>query len=89
MQSVLASDGRFAYSRPAGTAGGVLIFCNWYPGGFTGRRAMEGIALGFPGQLENSLLSEFSPDLKAAGRRLSRKLFRTGAGAPAVTRTES
>lgn len=89
LQSVLAADGGFAYSRLAGNAGAVLVSSNWYPGGFTGRRAVEGIAFGFLGQLENSLLTEFSPDLKTMGRRFSRGLLRRGAAVTGATRAES
>jgi hypothetical protein len=65
-----------AYSRLAGTAGGALIIATWQPGSLSASRFFADLGSGYLGHLQNSLLAEFEPDLKAVGRNLKRRLFR-------------
>jgi hypothetical protein len=76
--AMLTADGRIARSRLVATAGGVVVSSTWYPGGLSGSQILEGLAYGYLGQLENSLLAEFGADMKSTARRLQRRVFRRG-----------
>ena len=67
---------RLAYSRLAATTGGILIASHWYPRPLTVPLFFEGLGFGVLGHLQNSFLTEFSPDMKAFGKRVSRKIRR-------------
>ncbi len=67
---------RPAYSRLAATAGGVLLAYAWNPQPPTAPQVFQNLGFGLIGHLENSLLTEFSPDMKRFGRNLRRKIFK-------------
>lgn len=73
-------DGRtqVAYARFAGIAGGALIAPAWHHDRLSGSEFFPDIAFSMLDQVQNSLLTEFSPDLKRFGRDVGRKLLRTG-----------
>lgn len=66
---------KFAYSRLAATVGGVLIASTWHPCERTPGHFMGSIAFGYVGHLQNSLLSEFSPDMIRVGKKVRLKLL--------------
>jgi hypothetical protein len=67
----------FAWSRLAATVGGAALCSGWGgqrplgPGRF-----MDGVAFGYLGHLQNSLLAEFAGDLKNFGRRVRKRILR-------------
>jgi hypothetical protein len=80
---------RFAFSRLAATMGGNALSATWYPCARTPERFALGLADSYVGQLQNSLLTEFGPDMARFGRKLGRTLLRrpTVSPAPAATAT--
>ncbi len=78
--ALLATDGqgrqRPAYSRFAGSAGGILLVSAWSPRPLTPRQFLEDFGFGLTSHFENSLLTEFSPDMKRVGMSLCRKILR-------------
>ena len=65
-----------AYARFAGIATGALIAPAWHQRSLSGPGFFEDFTFGTLGQIQNSLLSEFSPDLRMLGRKLRQKVFR-------------
>lgn len=66
----------FSYARLASTAGGIFIPSAWQPCERTpGRYAMR-FGNAYFGHLQNSILTEFSPDLLQFGRKVRMKIFR-------------
>lgn len=63
-----------AYARFAGYTGRTLISSTWCPHPLTARRAVTDIGFGLFDQVQNNLLSEFSPDLKQFGRQVWRNV---------------
>ncbi len=78
--ALLATDDqgkeRLAYSRLAGTAGGILLVSAWSPLPVTAQQFFEDFGFGLIGHLENSLFTEFSPDMKRIGMNLRRKILK-------------
>jgi hypothetical protein len=78
--SVLARDGQgkrgFSYARLAATVGGTLITSIWRPCANSPRHHMEEIGSGYLGHLQNSLLTEFSPDLLRFGKKVRTAIFK-------------
>jgi hypothetical protein len=78
--ALLATDGegrkRLAYSRLGGTAGGILIVSAWSPRPLTAPQFFEDFGFGLVGHLENSLLTEFTPDMKKVGTNLRHKILK-------------
>lgn len=74
-QAVLARDGRFAWGRLTATATAAAITPSWYPRGHSASGVFDDIAFGYLGHLENSFITEFSPDMKRVGMRVKRKVF--------------
>ncbi len=78
--AMLATDGhgkqRLAYSRFAGAAGGILLVSAWSPRPLTAPQFFEDFGFGLIGHLENSLLTEFSPDMKKTGMKLWHRILR-------------
>jgi hypothetical protein len=72
--ALLGEDGqgnrRFAYSRLAATVGGILICSTWHPHPHPYQRFAEGIADSYFSHLQNSLMTEFSPDMVRFGRKM-------------------
>lgn len=65
-------DGRaeFAYARFAGFAGRALISPTWQPKPMTPVGAVRDVSFGVFDQVQNNLLSEFTPDLKQFGGKV-------------------
>lgn len=78
--ALLATDDRGrerpAYSRLAATAGGVLLGYAWSPQPLTAPQVFENLGFGLIGHLENSLFTEFTPDMKRVGMNLRRKILK-------------
>lgn len=78
--ALLATGGdgieRPAYSRFAGAAGGILLVSAWSPQPLTAPQFFEDFGFSVAGQFENSVLTEFSPDMKRIGNKLRRKILR-------------
>ncbi len=72
--AVLARDGQgkrgFSYARLAATVGGTLITSIWRPCPNSPQHYVGEIGLGYLGHLQNSLLTEFTPDLVRVGKRV-------------------
>lgn len=66
----------FAWSRLAGNAGGNLISSVWRPYRNDAGSIAEGVVWGYLGQVQNNLLSEFSPDMIRFGKKVRAKLLR-------------
>ena len=62
------------YARFIGITGAALIEPNWHAGGLTGARFGKDAGFRTLDQLEQSLLTEFSPDLKRLAQRVRKKL---------------
>ena len=71
--STAGSQYRPAYSRFAAIAAGELVSPVWSRGS-PKAEVVSSIGFGILGQVENNYLSEFTPELKAFGRRVGRKL---------------
>jgi hypothetical protein len=73
-------DGRteVAYARFAGIAGGALIAPAWHRHTLSGGEFFPDVASSMLDQVQNSFLTEFSPDMSKLGRRAGKKLLRTG-----------
>lgn len=78
--AVLARNGEgrrgFSYARLAATVGGTLITSVWRPCANSPQHYMGEIGFGYLGHLQNSLLTEFSPDLLRLGRRVRSAIFK-------------
>jgi hypothetical protein len=70
-----AGHRRFAYSRLIATVGGNALSATWYPGSRTPGRFGAAIGDGYLGHLQNSLLTEFGPDLARVGKRIRRRVL--------------
>jgi hypothetical protein len=66
-------DGAFrpAYSRFAGTLGGIAVYSAWDGRPITTRRVAIGFSWALTSSFQDALLTEFSPDLRRIGRRLA------------------
>jgi hypothetical protein len=60
----------FAYSRLAATVGAPLIASTWHPCHRSPGHYAESVGFGYLGHLQNSLLTEFSPDMIRLGKRV-------------------
>ena len=60
----------FAYSRLAATVGGPLIASTWHPCSRSPGYYAESVGYGYLGHLQNSLLTEFSPDMIRLGKKV-------------------
>ena len=65
-----------AYARFAAIASGALIAPAWHQRSLSASGFFEDFTFGMLGQLQNSLLNEFSPDLQKLGRNLRKKVLR-------------
>ncbi len=78
-QAVLAQDAqghrKFAYSRLIATAGGILACAALHPRHRRSEEFLAGMADSYLGHLQNSLLTEFSPDLLRFGRKVRLKIL--------------
>jgi hypothetical protein len=66
---------RFAYSRLAATVGGFVAVSLWRGRPLSPSRFGESIVDSYTSHLENSFLDEFGDDLKAAGRRVRKRVL--------------
>jgi len=66
---------RFAYSRLAATVGGTLVASTWHPERRSPQDLMQTIGTGYLGHLQNSLLTEFTPDMVRAGQKMRARFF--------------
>jgi len=64
-----------AYARFAAVASGALIAPAWHQRSLAPSSFFEDFTFGMLGQLQNSLLNEFSPDLQKLGRNVRKKVF--------------
>jgi hypothetical protein len=64
-----------AYARFAAITSGALIAPSWHQRSLSASGFFEDLTFGMLGQLQNSLLSEFSPDLQKLGRKVRKKLL--------------
>jgi hypothetical protein len=69
----LASRGELAYARFAASAGGALVGTAFQSA--PASQVLQGIGFDMAGHLQNSLLAEFSPDLKRFATRLRKGLL--------------
>jgi len=65
-----------AYARFAAITSGALIAPSWHHRSLSVSGFFEDFTFGMLGQLQNSLLNEFSPDLQKLGRTVRKKVFR-------------
>ena len=65
-----------AYARFAAVTSGALIAPSWHQRSLSASGFFEDFTFGMLGQLQNSLLNEFSPDLQKLGRNVRKKVFR-------------
>jgi len=65
-----------AYARFAGIATGALIAPSWHQRSLSGPSFFEDFTFGALGQVQTSLLSEFSPELQMLGRKVRQKVLR-------------
>ena len=65
-----------AYARFAAVTSGALITPAWHQRSLSASGFFEDFTFGMLGQLQNSLLNEFSPDLQKLGRNVRKKVFR-------------
>ena len=65
-----------AYARFAAITSGALVAPAWHQRSLSASGFFEDITFGMLGQLQNSLLNEFSPDLQKLGRNLRKKVLR-------------
>jgi hypothetical protein len=65
----------FAYSRLAATTGGILISSSWYPCRRSPHYYAEQVGYAYLDHLQNSLLTEFSPDMIRLGKRVRSRIF--------------
>jgi hypothetical protein len=65
-----------AYARFAGIATSALIAPAWHQRSLSVPDFFEDFTFGALGQMQNSLLSEFSPDLRRLGRTMRQKVLR-------------
>ena len=66
---------RFAFSRLAATAGGVLICSTWRPRRHLYQNLGEDIADSYFSHWQNSMLTEFSPDMIRFGKKVRLKIL--------------
>jgi hypothetical protein len=64
-----------AYARFAGIAGGALIAPAWHRHTLSASGFGQDMAFSALDQVQNSLLTEFSPDLERMGRKIQRKIL--------------
>ena len=65
-----------AYARFAGIAGGALISPAWHSHTLSASGFGQDLAFSALDQVQNSLLTEFSPDMQRVGRAIRKKLLR-------------
>ena len=65
-----------AYARFAGIAAGAIIAPAWHQRPLSAPAFFSDVAFGALDQLQNSLLSEFGPDLRKLGRKVRRTVSR-------------
>ncbi len=65
-----------AYARIAAITSGALIAPAWHQRSLSAPGFFEDFTFGMLGQLQNSLLNEFSPDLQKLGRNVRKKVLR-------------
>ena len=65
-----------AYARFAGIAGGALIAPAWHRHGLTLSGFRKDLLFSTLDQVQNSLLTEFSPDIERVGRSIRKKVLR-------------
>lgn len=65
---------RFSYARLGSTVGVEILSARWNPRPRSAWDITQGVGWGYTGHLENSLFTEFAPDMKALGRRFHRSL---------------
>jgi hypothetical protein len=59
-----------AYGRFGATLGAAVVSSSWRPGGLSGSRTLECFGFSLLDHMQNSLLTEFSPDLRRFGVRV-------------------
>ena len=64
-----------AYARFAGITGGALIAPAWHSHPLSASGFGQDLAFSALDQVQNSLLTEFSPDMQRVGRAIRKKLF--------------
>src|SRR5262249_37085745 len=64
-----------SYARFAGITGGALITPAWHKHGLSAHCFGRNMAFSATDQVQNSLLTEFSPDLLKIGRQVRRKVL--------------
>jgi hypothetical protein len=65
-----------AYARFAAITSGALVAPAWHQRSLSASGFFEDFTFGMLGQLQNSLLNEFSPDLQKLGRNVRKKVLR-------------
>jgi hypothetical protein len=65
----------FAYSRLAAAAGGFLVASTWHPWRRSPEHFAESIGYSYLGHLEESLFTEFSPDMIRIGKRVRLRIL--------------
>ncbi len=65
-----------AYARFAAITSSALIAPAWHQRSLSASGFFEDFTFGMLGQLQNSLLNEFSPDLQKLGRNVRKKVLR-------------
>ena len=65
-----------AYARFAAITSGALVAPGWHQRSLSASGFFEDFTFGMLGQLQNSLLNEFSPDLQKLGRNVRKKVLR-------------
>jgi hypothetical protein len=66
-----------AYARFAAITSGALIAPTWHQRSLSASGFFEEFTFGMLGQLQNSLLNEFNPDLQRLGRNVRKKVLRS------------
>jgi hypothetical protein len=65
----------FSYARLSATVGGPLIASTWHPCRRSPSHFAESVGFGYLSHLQNSLLTEFSPDMIRLGKRVRLRLM--------------
>ena len=76
LDSVRGGKFESAYARFAAITSGALIAPAWHQRSLSASGFFEDVTFGMLGQLQNSLLNEFSPDLQKLGRNVRKKVSR-------------
>jgi len=66
---------RFSYARLAATAGALLVTSTWHPCGRSPEHLLGRVGDSYLGHLQNSLLTEFSPDMRRFGKKVGAHFF--------------